>query len=143
MLIHRTSTPGHASSAPLPYMASLMPICAGLVGKILKLISLRDSRRGHSVHGTSQILPRSTPDRPQIYNKSIEHLSKIYRKSIENRLNIYRKSIEIHEQVFSLKPIVFIRIRAHLCYIKPEGRKPSALYQNPRSTHFQAFLDII
>ena len=64
---------------------------------------------------------------PSIYRKSIEHLSKINR----NPWNI-----------FSLKPIVFIWIRAHLCYIKPEGRKSSALYQNPRSTHFQVFLDI-
>ena len=32
---------------------------------------------------------------------------------------------------------------AYLRYGESEGRKSSALYQNPRSTHFSCFLDII
>ena len=41
-----------------------------------------------------QIHPRSAPDRPHIYRKSMEHLSSIFRQSIEHAFKIYRKPIE-------------------------------------------------
>ena len=37
-------------------------------------------------------------------------------------------------EVHLLEKNVFFLIRAYLCYIEPEGRKSSALYQNPSST---------
>ena len=48
-----------------------------------------------------------------------------------------------YEKRFSIKMRFFIRIRAYLLYVEPEGRKSSALYQNPCSTHFSCFLDIL
>ena len=50
---------------------------------------------------------------------------------------------EIIEKAFSIKMTPFNTIRAYLLYVDPEGRKSSVLYQNPCSTHFSCFLDIL
>ena len=53
-------------------------------------------------------------------------------------------SIKIRPQEVCLREgYIFVRIRAYLRYIEPEGRKPSALYQNPGTiSRFEKTMDL-
>ena len=57
--------------------------------------------------------------------------------------HIFRVFSTSYEKRFSIKMTLFQRDSRIYYRFEPEGDKSSALYQNPLSTHFSCFLDIL